>query len=94
LIEWQIFWALEPPLADRLELAIGILCSLTANINRDSKRRPQPFEAKDFMIHWEERLKEPQPEQQAQSMSPEEILAAFDQLIADQETTGRIVTRQ
>jgi hypothetical protein len=35
----------------------GTLCALTANINRDSKSRPEPFTATDFM-HFHEPVEE------------------------------------
>lgn len=82
LIAWQVYWTIEPPLADRIEIAIGILASLMANINRDAKRRAEPFEPRDFMVDWLGRLEE-KPEQEG--MSPEEILSAFDRLIRAQE---------
>jgi hypothetical protein len=80
-----VFWGLEPPLADRIEWAIGVLASLTANINRDSKRKPDPFVAQDFMIQWEKHLVEAE-EEAPPGMTPEEIIGAFDRLIAQQHT--------
>jgi hypothetical protein len=36
-----------------LELPIAQLCSLTANINRDTKRTPKPFALEDFALFYE-----------------------------------------
>lgn len=80
-------------MADRLELAIGILASLLANINRDSKSRQQPFAAKDFMMDWAKLLIDKAPEQPEDGMSPEAILAAFDHLISDQDRAGKVVRK-
>ena len=84
---------MEPPLADRLELAIGILCSLTANINRDSKRRPEPFTAQDFIAPWDRRLEEARNaearnEEPDEVMTPDQILSGFEKMIERQEKRG------
>lgn len=84
----MIFWGLEPPLADRLEIAIGLLAALTANINRDSKRRPEPFQPKDFMIDWAERLKDPEEAAEPEMQTPEDALAVMERLMAHQNLVG------
>lgn len=84
---WLAYWTLEPPLADRIELAIGILASLLAEINRDSKRRPEPFSPADFMVRWSDRLEQAEQEEEPEEgtgMSPEQIIAAFDRIIEQQ----------
>ena len=51
LTEWQAYYALEPfgeLVADQRH---GIATAVLANVNRDPKRRPQPYQAADF-IHW------------------------------------------
>lgn len=60
--EWreaQEYYSIEPYGEYREELRNGTLCSLTANINRDSKSCPEPYTALDFM-HFTERPKEPE----------------------------------
>lgn len=49
LIAWQEYFSLEPWGEERADLRIAQLTALTANINRDSTRRPTPFTAMDFM---------------------------------------------
>lgn len=53
LSEWRAFYALEPfgdLVADQRH---GIAQSLAANLQRDAKRRPQPYQPEDF-IPWHE----------------------------------------
>jgi hypothetical protein len=53
LCEWRAYYQLEPfgeQLADQRH---GIATSVLANVNRDSKRCPQPYQATDF-IYWHE----------------------------------------
>ena len=47
------------------ELPIAQLASLTANINRDSKRSPKPFTLEDFALFYERDKTEGFPEQAA-----------------------------
>jgi len=50
--EFAEYIALEeisPFLEERADLRIGILCALIANVNRDAKKRPDPFVPADFM---------------------------------------------
>lgn len=47
--EWHAFFGAEPDVGDRVEIMIGGLCALTANIHRDRKRS-EPFKPSDFMI--------------------------------------------
>lgn len=42
----------------------GELAALTANINRDSKKRPQPYAAAEF-IHWRRKAKDQEPQKAA-----------------------------
>lgn len=53
LNEWRAYYALEPfgeLVADQRH---GIAQSLAANLQRDSKRRPEPYKPEDF-IPWHE----------------------------------------
>jgi hypothetical protein len=45
---WLAYRLVEPWGEDRADLRIGYLTSLTANVHRDSKRKPQPFSPSDF----------------------------------------------
>lgn len=52
LTEWIAYAQLEPlqsERGDRIELLLGQLLTLTANANRDRKKRSQPYELVDFM---------------------------------------------
>jgi hypothetical protein len=46
---WMTYAGMEPWGEERADLRAGIVASVVANANRDSKRRPRPYEAKDFM---------------------------------------------
>lgn len=48
------YYQVEPFGEFREELRNGTACALLANINRDEKKKPQPFSAADFM-HFTER---------------------------------------
>lgn len=54
--EWKAYEKLEPfgPLSE--EWRIANLTSIIANVNRNPKKRSQPFTAKDFMRNYEEKL--------------------------------------
>ena len=49
LTEWLAFYADSPFGEERADLRAAIVASTIANVNRDSKRRPQPFKPVDFM---------------------------------------------
>jgi hypothetical protein len=49
--EWMAYYRLEPWGDAVADLRHGVLSSLIANANRDSKSRPQPFSPEDF-IYW------------------------------------------
>jgi hypothetical protein len=58
LTEWRAFYDLEPfgeLVADQRH---GIAQSLAANLQRDAKRRPEPYQPEDF-IPWHEKHREP-----------------------------------
>lgn len=46
---WAALWRIEPWGEERADLRSGITASLLANIHRDTKKRPEPFTAEDFM---------------------------------------------
>lgn len=47
--EWQAYYLLEPFGQWRDDYRMAILASILANINRDSKKHPTPFDPLDFM---------------------------------------------
>lgn len=52
LTEWIAYQQLEPMQAersDRIELLLGQLLVLLANVNRDTKKRKRPYSLEDFM---------------------------------------------
>ncbi len=53
LTEWRAYYGLEPfgeLVADQRH---GIATSVLANVNRDAKRHPEPYQAADF-VYWHE----------------------------------------
>src|SRR5512146_862251 len=61
LQDWADYYALEPWGERRADLRNGILCSLTANMNRDKKKKPEPFKATDFMPFESDESPPPEP---------------------------------
>jgi len=49
LAEWIAFFGINPWGEERADLRAGIVASTLANVNRDPKRRPEPYRATDFM---------------------------------------------
>jgi len=49
LTEWMIFHDMEPWGAEPADLRAGIVASTIANVNRDHKKRSQPYKPEDFM---------------------------------------------
>lgn len=47
--EWKAYFSVEPFGESRADLRMGILASLIANVNRDRKKKPEPFVPADFM---------------------------------------------
>lgn len=50
--EWASLYAIDPWDGERDDLLMGILASTLANVNRDSKKRPDPFTAAEFSPDW------------------------------------------
>lgn len=48
-VGWMRYYAQEPFGEERADIRSGIVASVIANANRDSKRRPKPFKPQDFM---------------------------------------------
>lgn len=55
LTEWMAYEAIEPFAAERNDQDIAMLAALTANANRDPKKRAAPFELVDFLLFKEKR---------------------------------------
>ena len=69
--------------ADRLELAVATLTSLTANIHRDREHRAEPFTARDFMY---EPPPGPLPEElESEAMLPENVKLTMEGFMRGQE---------
>ncbi len=49
LLEWQLFFQLEPFGSHYEDLRAGQIVAATYNVNRDSNRRPEPFGPLHFM---------------------------------------------
>ena len=81
------------------ELPIAALQALTANINRDSKKRPQPFTPADFAMFATrddstEKVLSPQVAATALALRAEKrdapiLLAAWDKVLASADSTTR-----
>ena len=56
--EWQLYDRIEPFGEFRSELRHGQSMALTANLNRDPKNKPEPFNAMDFMNFIEKPVEE------------------------------------
>ena len=61
LREWLAYMDLEPFDEQRQDIRFATLMSLLANINRDSKKRPKPFEIVDFMLRFGDWAPPPKP---------------------------------
>lgn len=46
---WAALWTIDPWGETRADLRSGMISAVIANVNRDPKRRAQPFSAADFM---------------------------------------------
>jgi hypothetical protein len=57
--EWMAYYKLEPFGDTVADLRHGTACALLANVNRDPKANPDPFNADDF-IYWSASAQEPE----------------------------------
>lgn len=68
-IDWMAFASIEPFDEGRADLRSASICAMLANINRNPKKRPQPFVPNDFLlIYDEEDLKQKRPKQSLEQM--------------------------
>lgn len=74
LVTQAAFFALEPWGEWREDFRIAQLCALIANVNRDPKKRSQPYTAKDFMMfeHAEEEARN-----KDMKMAPQVVMNLF-----------------
>lgn len=50
LIEWAEYYSIEPFGEWRADVRAALLASVQANMNRDEKKRPEPYGINDFML--------------------------------------------
>ena len=74
LAGWMAYAAIEPFGEYRSELRHGQQMALQANINRDSKRKPQPYTPAEFMNFVDS------PEEERSEPTPEEIEAKLERI--------------
>jgi hypothetical protein len=72
--EWMAYASIEPFGEERADLRAGIIASVIANVNRDPKKRREPFTEFDFMPRFGPREPTPQPDGEAMTTL---IKAAF-----------------
>jgi hypothetical protein len=53
-LEWQAYATLEPFDEVRGDFRSALIASVLANVNRDSKKKPEPFKIQDFLLKFEE----------------------------------------
>ena len=58
--EWWDYYQIEPWGPERYDLQSGIIASTLANVNRDSKKTPEPFKPSDFMPEFDKPRKKPE----------------------------------
>ena len=81
------FYSIEPWGPERADLNAGIIASTIANVNRDSKVRPEPFTASDFIPKYGDA--ETEPEAEDDGMAPERIMGVMERLVAHQAKVER-----
>lgn len=90
LTAWRELHKIRREQAALNELPIAVLSSLTANLNRDSKRKPEPFKPGDFCCYQqaEERTEDFAPEVgtvaldlRAESRAPKLLLTVWPQIL-------------
>lgn len=57
--EWLAYYRLDPWGDGRADLRAGIVASVIANANRDSKRKAEPFQPRDFMPRFDRDADDP-----------------------------------
>lgn len=49
---WVAYERIEPFASDKNDYMLAQLCSMQANASRDSRKRPRPFAAHEFLPNW------------------------------------------
>jgi hypothetical protein len=57
LKEWEMYYSVEPFGEIQQYYQTAQICCILANVNRDSKKQPQPFKVEDFMPKFEKETK-------------------------------------
>lgn len=64
LAEWMAYARIEPFGAERADVPLAMLMALTAEINRDKKKRRKHYSPSDFMPRFETDVAEPEKKSQ------------------------------
>lgn len=51
LVMWHAYYASDPFGEQRADARAALIASILANVNRDPKKHPRPYELKDFMLY-------------------------------------------
>jgi len=90
--EWWEYSKLEPFITDRVDYNNAMSMSLTANMNRDSKKQPEPFSPTDFLIEYNKQSiasAKPKSKLTEEEIQAEKITALFMQATASAKANGR-----
>jgi hypothetical protein len=80
LVEWRAFAALEPFGDAQQDVRMGRLMALLANINRDPRRRPTPYQPEEFLP--DRTLTPAEAQAREEAAGPSRLLAAVEALNA------------
>lgn len=65
--EWMAYSVWEPFGPEREDQRAGMVAALIANVNRDPKHRPQPYDVEDFFPRYEQEAEEQEQEADLES---------------------------
>jgi hypothetical protein len=68
LTEWMIYYDMEPWGTEIEDWRAGLIASTVANVNRDPKKRKEPYAPHDFMPKRVQEIKQQSPEEMARVM--------------------------
>ncbi|MFI5223667.1 MAG: DUF4035 domain-containing protein [Nitrospirales bacterium] len=57
--EWIAYAELEPFDEERADMRVAMLASVLANVNRDSKKKKEPYKIEDFMLKFGKAVPKP-----------------------------------
>lgn len=80
----MVYWSLEPPLAERMELGVGLVCSLLANIHTDTKRG-KVYVPSDFMPRFFKDPEEEEKQDEDDGMAPEKVMPVMEKFLERQQ---------